>query len=103
MSRNPIPILSFFCGAGGLDRGFSSEKFRVVLACDNFDPAIRSYNFNARRRIARLADLNTISSPTLFRMVKEQSPEVPPQGIVGGPPCQGFSRGNAQADPQDPR
>lgn len=33
----------------------------------------------------------------------EVSPGISPVGIIGGPPCQGFSRGNARANPDDPR
>ncbi|MFT3880317.1 MAG: DNA cytosine methyltransferase [Gemmatales bacterium] len=103
MAQASIPILSFFCGAGGLDHGFSREQFRVVLACDNFEPAIHTYNYNAKRDTARLTDLNTIKAASLIRMIEGQSSDNTPQGVVGGPPCQGFSRGNAKADPNDPR
>jgi DNA (cytosine-5)-methyltransferase 1 len=103
MPQHPIPILSFFSGAGGLDYGFSRESFRVILACDNFPPAVASYNFNAKRRIARQIDLSAVGSGELSAAIDELSPDTPPEGIVGGPPCQGFSRANVQANPNDPR
>ncbi len=103
MPEQAIPILSFFCGAGGLDYGFSRERFRVILACDTFPAAIASYNFNAKRRIAQQIDLSAVDPDELCTMINAASPDCPPQGIVGGPPCQGFSRGNVQANPKDPR
>lgn len=103
MAEETIPIVSFFCGAGGLDYGFRREGFQVILACDNFGAAVRTYNLNAKRRIAREADLSSISVDDIRLMIEEQSQDITPQGIVGGPPCQGFSRGNAQANPRDPR
>jgi DNA (cytosine-5)-methyltransferase 1 len=103
MSDETIPIISFFSGAGGLDYGFRREGFQVILACDNFPAAVRSYNFNAKRRIAREADLATFTGEDINRLIEEQSSGLPPDGVVGGPPCQGFSRGNAQANRRDPR
>jgi DNA (cytosine-5)-methyltransferase 1 len=86
-----------------MDNGFRRERFRVILACDNFDPAVRSYNFNAKRRTARVVDLNTTTPDMIIKFIENRSSPVRPEGVLGGPPCQGFSRGNAQADPQDPR
>ena len=103
MPDQPIPILSFFSGAGGLDYGFSRERFPALLACDNFPAAVASYNFNAKRKIARLIDLAEVDADDLCSTINELHPDCPPDGIIGGPPCQGFSRGNVQANPNDPR
>ena len=103
MPHQATPILSFFSGAGGLDFGFSREQFKVLLACDNFPAAIASYNFNAKRKIARQIDLSEVHADDLSRILDEVSPDLTPVGVVGGPPCQGFSRGNVQKDPRDPR
>jgi DNA (cytosine-5)-methyltransferase 1 len=95
--------VSLFCGAGGLDCGFSREGFKVVLACDNFQAAIDSYNLNARKPIAKFTDLLEVGIATFRRLVRESADEHGIEGIIGGPPCQGFSRGNASADADDPR
>lgn len=83
-----VPIVSFFSGAGGLDYGFSRERFRVLLACDNFPSAVASYNFNAKRKIARHIDLSDVEPEELCDAIDAVSPNCPPEGIVGGPPCQ---------------
>jgi DNA (cytosine-5)-methyltransferase 1 len=98
-----LPIISLFSGAGGLDWGFRHEHFKVVLACDNFPAAVKSYNLNAKRRVARVVDLSTTSAQELARLARDVAPGVTPAGVIGGPPCQGFSRGNARANPDDPR
>src|SRR5690348_13899448 len=103
MADPTIPIVSFFSGAGGLDCGFRRESFQVILACDNFPAAVRSYTLNAKRRVARETDLSTVTADDVCRLIDEQSPKVVPAGVVEGPPCQGFSRENAQANPRDPR
>jgi DNA (cytosine-5)-methyltransferase 1 len=103
MRKSYYPIVSLFCGAGGLDWGFRRERFRVALACDNFQAAIDSYNLNTTSKVGRLADLSKITSARLISLLEEVSPRVSPVGVIGGPPCQGFSRGNAFADPNDVR
>ncbi len=103
MADDTLPILSVFCGAGGLDWGFRKEGFRVILALDNFPAAVNSYNFNAKACVASITDLSGLSISELGRMIRERAPAAQPCGVVGGPPCQGFSRGNARADPRDPR
>src|SRR5262245_26244873 len=103
MLSDDLPILSLFCGAGGLDWGFRREGFKVILACDNSPAAVKSYNFNAKRRVAQVADLSAITPKDLRRMIAEVSGGQSLHGVIGGPPCQGFSRGNASADPGDPR
>jgi len=103
MANQEIPILSFFSGAGGLDYGFSKERFKVLLACDNFPAAVASYNLNAKRKNAQQIDLSDVPPADLCKTIDKLSPGCPPEGIVGGPPCQGFSRGNVQASPKDPR
>jgi DNA (cytosine-5)-methyltransferase 1 len=103
MPSQALPILSLFCGAGGLDYGFRQAKFKTVFACDNFEPAVQTYNFNAKRKIAQIADLSVIDPKDLLKRIQDCASEERPVGLIGGPPCQGFSRGNASADPNDSR
>lgn len=103
MPSDALPILSLFCGAGGLDWGFRRAGFNVILACDNFPAAVSSYNRNSKKKVARDLDLSIATPEQLITLLKETSPGVKPAGVIGGPPCQGFSRGNASADPGDSR
>lgn len=103
MRQSNIPIISLFCGAGGLDLGFRRERFKVLVACDKSDTAINSYNLNTLSKVGRLADLATVTGGRILELINETAPGKAPAGIIGGPPCQGFSRGNVCADPRDPR
>ena len=103
MSSQCMPIISLFCGAGGLDLGFRREGFKALLALDHSRAAINSFNLNTKTKVGRLADLAAITPSQIVEMMEEVSPGVSPVGVIGGPPCQGFSRGNVCAIPNDPR
>ena len=98
-----IPIVSLFCGAGGLDCGFRREGFRTILACDNSPTAIRTFNFNAKRKVGIETDLLSLRPTQVIALLNQNAPGIAPRGVIGGPPCQGFSRGNVHADPHDAR
>lgn len=103
MPKNSLPIISVFCGAGGLDLGFRGAGFRSVLACDNSTPAIQTYNANTKGRVARKTDLATLTTDEFLALVEAAAGGEKPVGLIGGPPCQGFSRANIQKKPNDPR
>lgn len=97
-------VLSLFCGAGGLDIGFLNQGFSVPLAVDFDASAIRTYNQNHPGETAIKLDLLTISPEDLYqKSLASQQGDNNIQGIIGGPPCQGFSRGNVGRCPTDPR
>lgn len=101
--RKPIPVLSLFCGAGGLDLGFQKAGFKPTLAIDHNQAAVNSYNRNAAEAVAVRGDLSSRSVDRVIDRVADLETKDFPRGVVGGPPCQGFSRGNARSDPKDPR
>jgi DNA (cytosine-5)-methyltransferase 1 len=89
-----------FCGAGGLDLGFRDAGFRTILALDNSSDAVATFNLNDPNRVARVANLETLPREQFLDLVPSGAK---PIGMIGGPPCQGFSRGNVYADDSDPR
>jgi DNA (cytosine-5)-methyltransferase 1 len=99
--REPIPVLSLFCGAGGLDYGFLRAGFNSVLAMDREESAVATYNANLPDCVARTADLSRSTNQTVLKLVEGSG--CIPRGVIGGPPCQGFSLGNTKASIDDPR
>ena len=99
--KTSIPVLSLFSGAGGLDYGFGLAGFETVLAIDHNRAATATFNANFDGDVARNGDLSEVSPATVIKWLKNQKAE--PRGIIGGPPCQGFSIGNTKASPDDPR
>ncbi len=77
-------LLDLFCGAGGLSLGFERVGFKVVKAIDIDQHAVNTYNCNRGENVAEVLDVSKIDSKFI-----EQLGEI--DGIIGGPPCQGFS------------
>ena len=85
-------LLSLFSGCGGLDLGFEEAGFEVGLAYDWDRDAIASWTRNRPKpRSGHVADLRTIH---LREMDRDFGGKFVPKAVIGGPPCQGFSRAN---------
>jgi DNA (cytosine-5)-methyltransferase 1 len=102
--RSALPkIVSLFSGAGGLDLGFKEAGYSISVAFDSADAAIRTHRRNFPRTKAIIADLSEIKSLGVLEQVKAKLPAGQRIGVIGGPPCQGFSRANTGAQTDDPR
>lgn len=78
--------LDLFCGAGGLSIGLCNAGFEVVSGVDGWEPATKSYGSNFDHPCF-LEDVKAVNAMKL----REWGIEDPPDVVVGGPPCQGFS------------
>lgn len=96
-------VLSFFCGAGGMDIGFSQAGFDIAFAADYDQAAVDTHNANVSTKSAFKIDLAKADVKDIVNYLKHLPYPVNPVGIIGGPPCQGFSRANTQRAHDDPR
>lgn len=94
-------LLSLFCGAGGLDTGFEEAGYTLGLAYDKRREAVASYNLN--RPLAPVGKVVDITSLDLAQLDLDFGGIFRPTGIIGGPPCQSFSKANSGRSLDDPR
>ena len=103
-----LPLLSLFCGPGGLDLGFEQTRlFRPLLALDHSKAAVETYNANRPGEgLARQYDLSRDAREVvaLWNSQAADAGVAPgPMGVIGGPPCQAFSLANVRKFDDDPR
>ncbi len=91
-------IIDLFCGCGGLSYGFEMAGFEVALAIDMWGDAIKTFNHNHKNEVGRCEDIHNLTKEFLEDFNKDN--EI--VGIIGGPPCQGFST-VGKRDINDPR
>ena len=100
----PLPkIVSLFSGAGGLDLGFRRVGFPVVLAVDSSTAAIKTHKRNFAETESIAADLVALQPSGVLRALQGILEPGDRIGVIGGPPCQGFSRANSGSTADDPR
>lgn len=103
-SRAMLPkIVSLFSGAGGMDLGFKEVGFTISVAIDAADAAIRTHRKNFPRTKSVVADLIELQPYGVIEHVKAKIPLGEHIAVIGGPPCQGFSRANTGSYAADPR
>lgn len=85
-----------FAGCGGLSLGFDRAGFRCVSAVEIDDDARRSHavNFsaNARGEYGAYADMTATEPETAVAHIPNLDAELCADIIIGGTPCQAFSR-----------
>ena len=77
-------VIDLFCGAGGFSIGFEEAGFEIVKAIDFNKHAIQTYNANMKYKTGEVLDLTDVEM-SYFDSFNDID------GIIGGPPCQGFS------------
>lgn len=91
-------VIDLFAGCGGLSLGFELAGFHVPVAIEKDDWASETYKKNhpttkvITEDITQVLDLSTILPQGVTTI----------DGIIGGPPCQGFSL-SGNRDKNDPR
>ncbi len=82
-------VISLFSGAGGLDFGFEAAGFETVLALERDPTCCKTLRHNRSWAVLE-ADLLATPTSKVLAAASMQSGE--PDVIIGGPPCQPFSK-----------
>ena len=103
-SQRKLPkVISLFSGAGGLDHGFKGVGFKISAAFDISKAAVKTHKRNFPGTVAIANDLIKLRPKGVSAIVRHSLNRGSRIGIIGGPPCQGFSRANTTATAADPR
>ena len=100
-SKKALTCIDFFCGCGGLSKGFELAGFEIVGGVDFNAAAVKTFARNFPRAKAVCCDLLKMDAARIAEEFTTKSIDV----VIGGPPCQGFSTANRYADEEkrDPR
>ena len=91
-------VIDLFAGCGGLSLGFELAGFNIPLAIEKDEWASETYQKNHPNTSVITADITQIIN--LEDLLDPN--DLPIDGIIGGPPCQGFSL-SGNRDKNDPR
>ncbi|BDR52216.1 cytosine-specific methyltransferase [Bombiscardovia nodaiensis] len=95
--------MSLFSGAGGLDLGFQKDKYEIVFAVDVDKSAVETHRKAFPKTHCIQADLVNLGVDGLVSEIDKVLVPGERIGVIGGPPCQGFSRSNSNSSADDPR
>ena len=93
---NNSKIIDLFAGCGGMSLGFELAGFTPVWAVEKDEWAANTYKYNHKNTSIYVGDITKISDPQRVFACDQIT------GIIGGPPCQGFSL-SGNRDTKDPR
>lgn len=96
-------IVSLFSGAGGLDLGFRWAGFPLTFAVDLSPAAIQTHKRNFKESTSVAANLEDLGPDGVLTCLENLLEPGESIGVIGGPPCQGFSRANTNSAANDPR
>ena len=80
-------VIDLFCGCGGFSKGFEDAGFEVAMGLDNWNDAIVTFNKNHKKSTGICKDIYEFTNEEIKQFGKKNNIT----GIIGGPPCQGFS------------
>lgn len=91
-------VIDLFAGCGGLSTGFEMAGFSIPLAVEKDDWAAETYKANHKETKVITEDITQVLD--FDSLLPKKNMKI--DGIIGGPPCQGFSL-SGNRDKKDPR
>ena len=82
-------VIDLFSGAGGLSLGASRAGFDVGAAIEIDKHAMATHKSNFPKTIHIQEDILLLTGDSILRKSKIKKDDL--VGVIGGPPCQGFS------------
>lgn len=82
--------IDLFSGCGGMSWGLHKSGFNVLAGIDNWDRALETFQFNHPTARTIEADLAELDPTAVMSMLELERGAL--DCLIGGPPCQGFSK-----------
>lgn len=89
MRDSSLQVIDLFSGGGGFSLGAHLAGFKTALAVDKDYDLTNSYKLNFPQSRFRTVDLSLVEPDYLLKTIGSKPGRI--AGIIGGPPCQGFS------------
>jgi len=86
---NPT-VIDLFCGCGGMSWGLGKAGFNILAGIDSDEIALKTFSFNHPDAQVISADLTNFDPADLLLKLGLREGDL--DCIIGGPPCQGFSK-----------
>lgn len=83
-------VLDLFCGCGGMSWGLQKAGMEIVAGIDIDAIALKTFRLNHPSAIGSCVDISTTSPSAWFNKIGLDIHSI--DCVVGGPPCQGFSK-----------
>ena len=83
-------VIDLFSGCGGMSWGLHKAGFKTLAGIDNTAHALRTFQYNHKDALAINADMKKLDPNQVMEQLGLKQGEL--DCIVGGPPCQGFSK-----------
>lgn len=91
MSQDSLKTaIDLFCGCGGISVGIQKAGFKVLAGIDIEKKYIASFQHNFPDAKALTTDITTVPAEEFMKLINVQPGDL--GLLVGGPPCQGFSK-----------
>lgn len=85
-----MKAVDLFCGCGGLSEGLRSAGIGVIAGVDIEKKYIQTFEYNFPNALTLTTDITQLSPNDLLNKLHMKKGEL--DLLVGGPPCQGFSK-----------
>ena len=83
-------VIDIFSGCGGISLGFKRAGFDILMGIDNNETALQTYKENFPEAITYNGDISQLDPFEVMENLNIKQGEL--ECLVGGPPCQGFSK-----------
>ncbi|MCL4871515.1 MAG: DNA cytosine methyltransferase [Anaerolineae bacterium] len=83
-------VIDLFAGCGGMSWGLSKRGFRILAAIDKWGRALKTFKLNHSEAELFNADVTELKPQQIMSKLGLRQGNL--DCLVGGPPCQGFSK-----------